>query len=268
MPPGVLASPAATVTVRMLLCDSCFTSAFCGVAGTASDATVELLLRPPLFVELRRLKRARDVEDMRRRASPPPPRASRSLSLRSSSSSPSSSDDPPEVEAGDGESSSSRSSSVHGWWLVSAIFDSGDGCAVVLRCKYGECGMRAEGGAVPGDGWCSNELVALCPSSGTPSHPCSLSLSSESESSKAPSPTCRRLMWLRMLSLGLSLCMLCAENDGRRRFDATRGRCGGGRPELDSRRAKMAAGTFGSPVLGLWGDEPFEDVGVMTCGDL
>lgn len=66
-----------------------------------------------------------------------------------------------------------------------------------------------------------------------------------------------------MLSLGLSLCMLCAENDGRRRVDGRRGRSGGGRPGLDSRRAKIAAGTFGRPVLGLRGDEPLEDVGVM-----
>lgn len=74
-----------------------------------------------------------------------------------------------------------------------------------------------------------------------------------------------------MLSaLGLSLCplsMLCVPNEGRRKEEGKRGRMGGGRPAPDSRRAKMDAGTFGSPVLGLRGDEAVEEVGVPLCGE-
>lgn len=99
----------------------------------------------------------------------------------------------------------------------------------------------------------------------------SLPLSSESESSSAPSPTCRRLLrWLRKLSLGLSLCVLCrlcVEKDGRRKEEGSLGRRGGGSPAPDSRRAKIAAGTLGKPVLDLRGDDAVEDVGVMPWGE-
>ena len=62
--------------------------------------------------------------------------------------------------------------------------------------------------------------------------------------------------------------MLCVENDGRRKDEGRRGRSGGGSPALDSRRAKIAAGTLGRPVLGLRGEEALEDVGVMPRSDL
>ena len=73
-----------------------------------------------------------------------------------------------------------------------------------------------------------------------------------------------------MLSLGLSLCVLwrlCVEKDGRRKEEGSRGRRGGGSPAPDSRRANIAAGTLGRPVLDLRGDEAVDEVGVMPCGE-
>ncbi len=61
--------------------------------------------------------------------------------------------------------------------------------------------------------------------------------------------------------------MLCVEKEGRRNEEGSRGRMGGGSPELESRRARIAAGTLGRPVLDLRGDDAVEDVGVIPCGE-
>ena len=64
------------------------------------------------------------------------------------------------------------------------------------------------------------------------------------------------------------LCRLCVvEKEGRRNDDGRRGRRGGGSPAPDSRRAKIAAGTLGSPVLDFLGEDAVDEVGVIPCGE-
>lgn len=168
------------VIVRTLPCDGWRASGD-GVVDTARDATVELRERVLLRVLRVLLLRVLFLRDIGRKGG-----RSRALSSESLS-----------VDAGEGESSSSFSSSVH--VCCPATRDSGDGCTLVLReFQYGvEPTRRADDlSKLESSGSsfasCSSSLIGSTESS-TLATAAPVSLPSESESSNAPSPTCRKL---------------------------------------------------------------------------